>query len=385
VATAVLSGYESAELSGLSVYDMYPAEERKSVEGYFKSDHESLSGSSILNTKWKRKDGTNIPMEISCTKVHLDGQLANLCVGRDISNRIPAGAPQMARACAAAKEQNVQSLGVLAGGIAHDFNNLLTSVLGNADLVKSLLPKKSDALPFVEEIIETADQMTLLTSQMLAYSGKGKFIIGPVNLSKTVEKVIGLMAIKKDTKIKLSSKLHDQLPSIEADTSQLQQVVVNLVTNGTEAYEEEIGTVSVRTDIVEVDDAYFEGSFYSQIPKSGTYALLEVQDSGCGIDEETLPCIFDPFFSTKFAGRGLGLSAVLGIVHSHHGAIRVISAVNRGSTFQVLLPIIDDTNDPTETTTIEPAKPVPVSNGTIKLKVDNYQNTVEQITKMLRR
>ncbi len=245
--------------------------------------------------------------------------------------------------------QRLESLGVLAGGIAHDFNNLLTTVLGQASLVETELPSGSPLRESIEMIQEAAQRAAELTSQMLAYAGKGKFAVRPVDLSTMIKGMSHLLTASLSKKTSVVYQLADDLPAIEADAAQLQQVVMNLVVNGSEAIGDQPGVITVSTSAMTVDGSGHEGGYLPEDPPEGTYVRLEVTDGGCGMDEETKAKIFDPFFTTKRTGRGLGLSAMLGIVQGHHGAIRVGSTPGVGTTFDILLPTTErcDTEAPT--------------------------------------
>jgi CheY-like chemotaxis protein len=178
-----------------------------------------------------------------------------------------------------------------------------------------------------------------LTKQLLAYAGKGRFMVEPVSLSAMIREISELVQSSIPRSVQLRLDLQKDLPLIEADTSQLQQLIMNLVINGAEAIgDQQSGTVSVTTGVQEVDDVYIRSTLGHDITP-GTYIFLEVHDTGCGMDEPTIARIFDPFFTTKFTGRGLGLSAALGIVRGHKGALKVYSTPGRGSTFKLLFPV----------------------------------------------
>jgi PAS domain S-box-containing protein len=233
--------------------------------------------------------------------------------------------------------QKLESLGVLAGGIAHDFNNLLMGVLGNAGLALSELPSDSSARATVEQIETAALRAAELTNQLLAYAGKGRFVVEPLDLSRLVEEMAHLLSAAISKKAVLRYDLAEELPAVEADATQLRQVAMNLITNASEALGDDSGLITVRTGVMEADRAYLAGTWAGDALEPGPYVYLEVADTGGGMDEETRARIFDPFFTTKFTGRGLGLAGVLGIVRSHEGAIRVETEPGRGTTVTVLL------------------------------------------------
>jgi len=232
----------------------------------------------------------------------------------------------------------LEGLGLLAGGIAHDFNNLLMAILGNADLAIHDLPQDSSIAPSLNQIKQISLQAAELCKQMLAYSGKGKFIVGAVDISRLVTDMAKLIEVSVSKKVVLRYNLADHLPAIMADASQLRQVVLNLVINASEAIGERSGSVSLTTGVLDCDETYLRDTAISESGSPGPYVFLEVSDTGIGIDLDTQSRIFDPFFTTKFTGRGLGLAAVMGIVRGHKGAIKVDSEPGKGTTFKVLFP-----------------------------------------------
>ena len=235
--------------------------------------------------------------------------------------------------------QKLESLGLLAGGIAHDFNNLLTGILGNASLALSETSPDERVRVWLRRIVEASESAALLTRQMLAYAGKGHFVTVTIDVGDLVREVSGLVRTSIPKIVELKLDLAPNLPPIEADPAQIQQVLMNLVINGAEAIEENAaGTVTVRTSLRDVSAREAAELFKSEPAQPGTYVQLEVRDTGAGMDDATKARIFDPFFTTKFMGRGLGLAAVQGIVRRHHGAILVDSAPGQGTTFRILIP-----------------------------------------------
>ena len=238
--------------------------------------------------------------------------------------------------------QKLESLGVLAGGIAHDFNNLLTIVLGNASLALDELPQLSPARDSLQAIEKTSLRAAELCRQMLAYSGKGRFVIENIRLDDLIGEMISLFKASISKKAILNLNLKESLPPMRGDPSQIRQVVMNLVINASEAIGERSGVVTVSTGIMECAHDYLAEGYLDENLAEGTYVWLEISDTGCGMDHETQRRIFEPFFTTKFTGRGLGLSAVLGIVRGHRGTLRVYSEPGRGTTFKVLFPVVQE-------------------------------------------
>ncbi len=234
--------------------------------------------------------------------------------------------------------QKFESLGVLAGGIAHDFNNLLMGVLGYADLALLEIPPASPLGEYLAHIKTTAIRLGEISKQMLAYSGRGRFVVEPLDLSALVTEMADLLRISLPKKVALKLDLSFEVPPILADGSQIRQVVMNLLTNAAESIGEEGGLVTVRTGTIAADRDYLSELSWNQELPEGLYVYLEISDTGGGMTLEVQARIFDPFFTTKTTGRGLGLAAVQGIVSGHKGAIKVYSETGKGSTFKVLLP-----------------------------------------------
>jgi len=240
------------------------------------------------------------------------------------------------------QSQKLESLGILAGGIAHDFNNLLTSILGNCNLASMVLPQESPALPYLDQIEKATMRAADLSRQMLAYAGKGKVAIGRVDMNRLVHEMTELLSVSLSKKALIRYDLAPVLPEIMADPTQMQQVVMNLVTNASEAIPEGVnGAITLRTGELMVEKAYITVTSLPVGLNPGRYVTLEVSDTGCGMTPEVIARIFDPFFTTKFTGRGLGLSALLGIVRSHGGGLKVYSEPGKGTSMKVFLPAAD--------------------------------------------
>jgi two-component system, cell cycle sensor histidine kinase and response regulator CckA len=241
--------------------------------------------------------------------------------------------------------QKLESLGVLAGGIAHDFNNLLMAILGNLDLALLDMSQTSPARPAIEKAVNATHRAADLTRQLLAYSGRGNFIVARVDLCELVRENGDLFRAAMARTVTMKLNLAVERATVEADPGQVQQVIMNLITNASEAIGEEPGIITLTVGIRECDEAYLRKSRLSDKPPAGPFVYLEVSDTGGGMEEETLQRIFDPFFTTKFTGRGLGLSAVLGIVRSHKGAIMLDSGRGRGTAVRVLFPACETGSD----------------------------------------
>jgi len=281
--------------------------------------------------------------EIDLVAAMLRGRWQVVATVRDINARKKAEEKQRVLEAQVRHVQKLESLGVLAGGIAHDFNNLLAGIMGNAGLALREMPEESSAADRVRQLQAAAVRASELTGQMLAYSGKGTFVVEAADLSHLTKEMTTLLAASVSKKAELALELEERLPAIEGDATQLRQVIMNLLTNASDALEDNAGTIRVRTGQMQVDRGYLMNTYLDEDLPAGDYVFCEVSDTGCGMDKETVAKIFDPFFTTKFTGRGLGLATVLGIIRSHRGAIRVYSEPGVGTRVRVLFPATEQT------------------------------------------
>jgi len=284
------------------------------------------------------------------------------------------------------QSQKLESLGILAGGIAHDFNNLLMAILGNVDLALSDLSPLSPARESIREIETATRRAADLARQMLAYSGKGKFVLERIDLNELVREMSHLLEVTLSKKAVLKYNFAEFLPRMEGDPTQIRQIVMNLLTNASEAIGEQSGVVALSTGAMFCDRPYlrnlepFVGAPDGAPPAEGLYVYFEVADTGCGMDAETLGRIFDPFFTTKFTGRGLGLAAVLGIVRGHRGLIKVYSEPGRGTTFKVLFPACAEKTEQTAAAVAATGAAAPWRGAGLVLVADD-EETVRSITR----
>jgi PAS domain S-box-containing protein len=328
-----LYGYKAEEVIGRPMLELLPPD-RKHEE--LEILHQLRSGQRMVHfeTVRTKKNGSRIDVSLTISPIRdKAGDVVGVShVARDISEQ-KRTAEQMRQT------QKLESLGVLAGGIAHDFNNLLTGIMGNASIVLDDLPEGSQARGFIEAVISASERAAGLARQMLAYSGKGRFVVELVDLSERVREILPLIRASIPPRIEVRLDLAELLPAIEADATQMQQLIMNVIINGAEAIPEGYGTLTVTTRALWVDTEYVRahaGIMGEMTP--GSYVLFEVADTGCGIDAATLARIFDPFFTTKFTGRGLGLAAVLGIVRGHGGSVEVMTDLGQGTVFRFLFP-----------------------------------------------
>ncbi len=242
--------------------------------------------------------------------------------------------------------QKLESLGILAGGIAHDFNNILMGILGYSDIALTELEGESSVKGYVEGIRNSSIQAADLVKQMLAYSGKGKFLTEKMDLNKLIEDAVPMLKISMSKNAILQLRLSGDPCMIQGDPGQIQQIIMNLVINGSEAIEKGNGVVAITTGIMQCDEDYIADTVSditvvrAEQAVPGYYSFIEVSDNGVGIHPIALKKVFEPFYTTKFTGRGLGLSAVLGIVRGHNGLLKVYSENSRGTTFKALFPVV---------------------------------------------
>ena len=325
-----------SELVGMHQSELHPPDVTEQFKQMF-ADHVD-QGRAMDDAVVLCSDGCHVPVMISTASLELAGRPYLLGMFRDISQRLCDEREQQQLKDKMLQTQKLESLGVLAGGIAHDFNNLLMGVLGNAELACSDLGADSIAASHLDSVKRAAVQAADLAQQLLAYSGRGRFQVQSQNLSQLVDDMRKLLETSVAGKAVITYKLMENLSDIDADSVQLRQVLVNLVSNAAEAMEGTGGKIEISTGQMECDKTCLSETYLDDELAEGKYLFFEVKDDGCGMDEDTLRRLFDPFFTTKFTGRGLGLAAVLGIVRGHAGALRVASHPGQGTTFRVLFP-----------------------------------------------
>lgn len=262
-----------------------------------------------------------------------------LCSGRDVTAARRDREERSRLEAQLRHVQKLESLGVLAGGVAHDFNNILTAIIGYTDLAKTSIPADHPALEHLREVVRASRRAAELCKQMLAYSGKGRVVTQWVQINDVVKEMASVLEVAISKKAVVRLDFDPTLPGIEADPQQIQQVALNLIMNASDALGKVPGIVTLSTRVVHYTAEDLAGTLINDHLPGGEYVVLEVADTGCGMDEATRARIFDPFFSTKFPGRGLGLASVLGIVRGHKGAIEVESERGSGTRIRVLFPV----------------------------------------------
>ncbi len=299
----------------------------------------------------------------------------------DVTKRREAEEAQRSLEARVQETQKLESVGVLAGGIAHDFNNLLTAILGNVSLALQAAPAVDDLCASLQEIELAARRAAELTNELLAYAGRSKPAKERLDLSDVVGEMVHLLETVVSRKARFEVTLAPHAGPVEADPAQLRQVVMNLITNASDALGSKPGTVQVRTGMARLSREDVRRLVLGPDLDRGEYAFVEVQDSGCGMSADTQTRMFDPFFSTKFQGRGLGLAALLGIVRGHGGALAVDSKPGQGTRVRVLLPCEGERPEQTARQERAPAAGVWRGGGTI-LVVDD-EAPIRRMTKRL--
>jgi PAS domain S-box-containing protein len=334
-----LTGYTMDELLLFHASDMCHPDDRSRV---IENQRRRLAGEPaprIYEYRLMHKDGHVIYIEGAFDVIRTDGEIIGVCaILRDISERKRAEEERLNLERQLLHVQKLESLGLLAGGIAHDFNNILVAILGNAELALLDLPPDSPAVRSLDEIRRAGVRASDLCRQMLAYSGRGKFVIETFSLNDHVREMGHLLRVSVSKRAVLQFDLDDELPSIEGDATQIRQVIMNLITNASEALDSGGGVIAVRTGSKELGAKEADALRTHGEIDPGLYCFVEISDTGTGMTPEVAARVFDPFFTTKFTGRGLGMAAVLGIVRGHNGSICLTSEVGKGTTFRVYFP-----------------------------------------------
>ncbi len=320
-----------------------------------------------FETVRRHKDGHLIEVSVTISPIRdIDGAVRGAShVARDITERRKLQEQLL-------QTQKLESLGVLAGGVAHDFNNLLVGILANSSTLSGTLPESEPSQKVATDIATAAERASALTRQLLAYAGKGRFITEAIDFSKLIREISSLIQVSLPPSVQVRLDLQDNLPLVDADVGQMQQVIMNLVINAAESVGDGRGMVRVISGVQRIEEGFVDKLWGEPHLSPGTYVTVEVQDTGCGMDETTVEKIFDPFFTTKFTGRGLGLAAVLGIVRSHRGALKVYSEPGKGSTFKLFFPTVERPAAP-----VAPREAAPI-NGTGKILIVDDEQIVRR-------
>ncbi|MDZ4830335.1 MAG: PAS domain S-box protein [Phycisphaerae bacterium] len=391
-ATVRIFGREPEEMLGHHFAELQSPAQRAADMRVF---DKILAGESYFEyaTIHPHKDGSPVHLSFNAI-VRRDAQgnvVGTTGTAEDITERRRAEAERELINAKLLQTQKLESLGVLAGGIAHDFNNLLVGILGNAALALMDLPPESPARAAIKGVRDASQRAAELVRQLLAYSGRGKFVVEELDLPRMIEEMVHLLSavISKNAVLTIhaSERAGGRLPRIEGDATQIRQVLMNLITNASDALGDRAGAITVSTGVIDADAEYLASTYLHDDLAPGTYVYAEVRDTGSGMDAATQARIFEPFYSTKFTGRGLGLSAVLGILRGHQGAIKVESELGRGTTMTILLPAVGEQVDAEASRQLGPSddrtdSATPIRSQTI-LVVDDEEMVRDVLKSML--
>lgn len=333
-----LTGRTRTELIGMHQSGLHPPEKVGLYAALFRQAVIQSRFQPVEAEVYSRSD-KRTPVLISTSVIAMGDRTIIQGIFHDITERKRVEEERLEMERRLLHAQRLESLGIMAGGMAHDFNNLLMIILGNLDLAVTAFPPDSATRSNIEQALHAAQQAADLTRQMLAYCGKGRFVVKAIDLDVLVQENLPLFEAAIPKAVRFDLRLDRDLPPIRADAGQMQQVIMNLITNAAESIGEHSGMITLATGVERCDAARLLQSRLEEKPPAGEFVYLQLTDTGCGMDEETGRRLFDPFFTTKFTGRGLGLSAVSGIVRGHGGAIFIDSELARGTIVKVLFPI----------------------------------------------
>jgi PAS domain S-box-containing protein len=341
----LLTGWTMTEARGRPIQEIFSLHHADTGEPLSNPVLQALaSGDELMLAQeavLRQASGTTLPIEDSVAPIHASpGSITGaVVVFRDASARREAEAERRRMQQKLEDSRRLESLGMLASGIAHDFNNLLTAILANVDLGKIDLPASSRALHHLQQIEAAGLRAAELCRQMLAGAGIARRSPTPCDLNLLVEETLRAMRPTLTGQVAIERNLRRDLPRLIADPSQIRQVISNLVSNAHEALEGRPGFVRIRTDIVRATRELLKSAVHGEDLAEGDYLLLEVSDTGCGMSPESLARVCEPFYTTKFMGRGMGMAAVSGIVRAHEGALKIQSEPGQGSVFKLFLPV----------------------------------------------
>lgn len=386
-----MTGYSNEELSGKNTRVLYADEEEYTRVGNFIYDDIRKTGRGQIQTQFRTKNQIIIDVILQASAINSSSVSDGVVfTAMDITDRKRAEQEKMEMQRQLFHSQKLESLGILSGGIAHDFNNLLTVVIGNLELALYEIQYDSEPRTLIENALKASKKAADLSTQMLAYSGRGFFEISDVNINSVIEQNSEILRSAIPKTINLELDLNGSTPMVKADSAQIQQIVMNLLTNAAEALHGKAGTIRLTTGARYCDSKVLSKNLLPYKPQPQKMVFIRVSDDGCGMDSATIERMFDPFFTTKFTGRGLGMSVVHGIVRGHEGAITVESQVDHGTTITVYLPISSEASDGLASEELSDFSESINSNfdGHLKysaLVVDDEPEVNELMTRILRR
>lgn len=368
-AAARFYGFSREQLRGMPLSRINMAE-RELLKDFAAEVTRSGHGSFVFTHHLA--DGQERRVEAHCSAITHQGRPLLFSIVHDITRRLRMEAEHARLERRVLQSQRLESLGLLAGTIAHDFNNLLTGIMGNVGVARRHLPADSPAAASLDTVEHAAHRAGELAAQLLDFAGDGRRRTERLDLSDLVLDVLRIAEAQLADKATLRVDVAAGLPAVEIDATQIRRLVMNLVNNAADSLEGRGGELRIRTGLVDADADLLASQTIAGGARPGSFAFVEVTDSGKGMDQRTLDRIFDPYFTTKSTGRGLGLAAAPGIIKAHRGALRVESSPGRGTTIRVLLPV---SQLPASTVEAKPAAPAdlqPSAPGTI-LVVDDEE------------
>ncbi|HJV64306.1 MAG TPA: PAS domain S-box protein [Geomonas sp.] len=379
-AAFAIHGYRSEELLGKNTFDLIHPEDRAAVSEAFARLAADPSKNVVVQFRYRNRKGNYTWMEATGAN-QLDNPVIKgiVAISRNIQDRKEAEQEHLKLEKQFLHAQKLESLGILAGGIAHDFNNLLTAIMGNLDLAMLQLPAGLPLRQNLENSMKASRRAADLTRQMLAYAGKGVFQKSVVDLNEIVTSNTDLFRTVIPRNISFEVASHPALPKTMADPSQLQQIVMNLITNAAEAIGTRAGVIKLATGMALCDRAYIQQSVLAEKPEPGMFVFIEVEDNGIGMNEQIRQRLFDPFFTTKFTGRGLGMAAAQGIVKAHNGMIILESQEGKGTLFRILFPVVKTEEAEAEETAAQEKLPEEAERGRYQVLIVDDEDYVRSL------
>ncbi len=331
--------YSQEELIGRHYLEFIPEEYRKDISRFYGRQFVKKIPDTYYEFPFVTKNGETRWYGQKTQLLMEKGIIVGFqSIARDITDRKRLGEEKLETERKLLHVQKLESLATMAGGIAHDFNNQLAVVLGNLELALMDLAPDSRVKPNIQNAIKAAKQSAELSHQIQTYTGATYYNPVDLDLNKLLNTNPIPLKLRTSKHLTLNLESHNTLPLIKGDPDQIQCLITNILVNASEATEDKVGEIRLSTGVIDCDETYLSRSCLKETPNPGRFVFLEVTDTGCGMDAETQRRLFDPFFSTKFWGRGLGMAKVLGITKGHHGAIILESEVGKGTTIRVLFP-----------------------------------------------
>lgn len=366
--TCSMLHYKKDDLLGKNIADIFDSENAAQVIEHINNckNHGALEFTSSATAN----NHHSLILETRLTSGYWNGKAAIFAIARDITERIRSEQERLELERKLLQSQKLESLGLMASGVAHDFNNVLMNISGQADLCLLKIPDTAPASQYIKNIQKSVIHATELTRQMMAYAGKASFVKQNMNIESMLKSIQALIGSTIGINIDFRVTIEPNLPSIYADPNQIKHVIMNLVINASEAIGQKTGLIALDICTIEPSKKLFSpGHPFENLPHD-THVLFKISDNGCGMDIKLQERIFEPFYTTKMTGRGLGLSSVLGIVKGHNGKMFLESEPGKGTTFEIVFPTSRHIV-PGETAISPSAKPHPELKGTLLIADDD--------------